>query len=298
MTDGAVLVTGATGHVGRYVVAELTKQQIRVRAAVRPASPADFSPSDHGSAGRVGAVAFDLEDPGTFEAALDGVDRVFLMRPPQISDTKRLIRPFIKLRARRGVHHVAVLSVLGVNPAMPHWQIERDVRTAGLPFSFVRPGYFAQNLEGPLRSDIVAHNRIRLPAGNGATAFIDTRDVAEVVAGLLVETGHDDIYALTGPQALTWNAVAAQLSAELGRPIVYEPIGLLAARRELVAAGQPVGYANVQTVINAVAKIGLAATVNDQLRHLLGRAPRTIADYVRDQRDTWNPERPADRPRS
>lgn len=293
MTGGAVLVTGATGNVGRYVVAELKKQGVRVRAAVRPASRSHFSPPGHGSGGKVGAVAFDLEDPGTFEAALDGVHRVFLMRPPQISDTKRLIRPFIKLCARRDVHHVVVLSVLGVNPAMPHWQIERDVRAAGLPFSVVRPGYFAQNLEGPLRFDIVAHSRIRLPAGNGETAFIDTRDIAEVVTGLLVDAGHDDIYTLTGPQALTWNAVAAQLSAELGRPIVYEPIGLLTARRELVAAGQPVGYANVQTVINAVAKIGLAATVNEQLRDLLGRAPRTIVDYVRDQRDTWNPERPA-----
>lgn len=265
----------------------MENQDVTVRAAVRPASLEGYAAAGPSRGPGVSAVAFDFQDPTTFVAALDGVTRVFLMRPPHISDTSRFIRPFITLCARRGIEHVVVLSVLGVNRAMPHWRIERDVREAGLPFSFVRPGYFAQNLEGPLRSDIVERSRIRLPAGNGATAFVDTRDIAEVIAALLVGPGQDHIHNLTGPQALTWNAVAAQLSAELGRHVVYQPIRLLAARRELVAAGQPVGYANVQTVINAVARLGLAATVTDELRNFLGRAPRTMAEYVRDQRDVW-----------
>lgn len=137
------------------------------------------------------------------------------MRPPQISDTKRLIRPFVRRCAEQEIRHLVVLSVLRANPAMPHWHIERDVRAAGLPHSFVRSGYFAQNLEEALRCDIVDRDRIRLAAGNGVTAFIDAHDVSEVIAGLLTGPGRDVIYSLTGPQAITWNAVAAQLSDEL-----------------------------------------------------------------------------------
>lgn len=274
-----MLVTGATGTVGRYVVDRLVEQGVPVRRAVREVS---------GLAEEY-TRRFDFADASSWGPALEGVDRVFLMRPPAISDIKGVIRPFIAELARRGIRQTVVLSLMGVNPAMPHYRLEQDVKAAGLPATMLRPAFFMQNLETAYRDDIRDRNRIRLPAGGGKTSFIDSRDIADVAVAALeapdVHAGH--AYTLTGGDALSWNAVASLLSAELGRPIEYEPISLITARRELRAEGLPSAYVNVQLLIHVVARLGLADTVNAEIARLLGRAPRTLADYVRDTRSAW-----------
>jgi uncharacterized protein YbjT (DUF2867 family) len=274
-----VLVTGATGTVGRYVVDRLVEDGVPVTRAVHDV--AGFAEEY--------ACRFDFADSSTWGPALEGVDRVFLMRPPAISDIKGVIRPFIAELGRRGIRQTVVLSVMGVNPAMPHYRLEQDVKAAGLPATMLRPAFFMQNLETVYRDDIHDRDRIRLPAGAGKTSFIDTRDVAEVAVAALAEpdvhAGH--AYTLTGGAALNWNAVASLLSAELRRPISYEPISLITARRELRAADFPAAYVNIQLLIHVVARLGLADTVNTEIARILGRAPRTLADYVHDTRHVW-----------
>jgi len=217
------------------------------------------------------------------------VDRVFLMRPPAVSDVKGVISPFITQLATTPIRLTVVLSLMGVNPAMPHWRLERDAKASGVPWTMLRPAFFMQNLESAYRTDIRDHDRIRLPAGNGETSFIDTQDIAAVAALALAQPAlhAGRTYTLTGGQALGWKAVASALSGELARPISYEPIGLMTARRELMAAGLPKSYVNVQLLINAVARLGLADKMNDQLIDLLGRPPRTLARYVHDNRQAW-----------
>jgi uncharacterized protein YbjT (DUF2867 family) len=183
------------------------------------------------------------------------------------------------------------LSLMGVNPAMPHWQLERDVRASGMPWTMLRPAFFMQNLETAYRASIRDHNRIRLPAGRGRTSFVDTRDVADIAALALTNPADHAgrAYTLTGAEALGWNAVASILSAELSRPIHYEPIGLLSARLEMKADALPPAYVNVQLLINVVARLGLADTMTDQISTLLGRPPRRLVDYVHDNRELWRP---------
>lgn len=276
MTAGAVLVTGATGTVGRHVVAALRARGTEVRRAVRVVEHADDR-------------RFDFVDPTSWEAALDGVDRLFLMRPPAISDVKGLIRPFVHLAARRSVRHVVVLSVMGVNPAMPHWRLERDVKASGIPWTMLRPAYFMQNLETAWRPSIRDQGVLRMPAGRGRTSFVDTRDVADIAALALREPlAHRGRTATpTGAEAFSWAAVAAALSAELGRPVRYAPIGFRTARRELTDGGAPTAYVNVQLVIGAVARAGLAARVTDDVADLLGRPPRGLAAYLHEERELW-----------
>ena len=272
-------MTGATGTVGRYVVDRLVEQGVPVTRAVHHVT----------GDGTGDTRRFDFADATTWEPALEGVDRVFLMRPPAISDIKGVIRPFITELARRGIRQTVVLSLMGVNPAMPHYRLEQDVKAAGLPATMLRPAFFMQNLETAYRDDIRDRDRIRLPAGGGKTSFIDTRDVADVAVAALVapdlHAGH--AYTLTGGAALGWSAVASLLSAELRRPIDYEPIGLITARREMRAGGLPSAYVNIQLLIHVVARLGLADTVNAEIARLLGRAPRTLADYIHDTRDVW-----------
>ena len=107
------------------------------------------------------------------------------MRPPAISDAKIVIRPFIAELARRGIRQTVVLSLMGVNPAMPRYRLEQGVKAASLPATMLRPAFFMQNLETAYRSDILAHDRIRLPARSGKTSLIDTRYIADVATAAL-----------------------------------------------------------------------------------------------------------------
>ena len=279
----AVLVTGATGNVGQPLVTALRAAGDHVLEARTALIGEHAAPAT--------TRTLDLYKPATFVPALEGVDRVFLMRPPLISDTKRYIRPFVEAMTNAGVRHVVLLSLMGVNRAMPHWQIEQDLRASGIAWTFLRPVFFSQNLGGAYRDDIRFHDRIRLASGRGRTSFIDARDIADVAARVFADTAAHTgaAYTLTGPEAIDYHTVASMLSAALGRPIRYEPIGILRYRRELRAAGMPGDYVNVQLLINVVAKLGRAAKIDPTLPRLLDRPPRTLQNYIDDNVQLWRP---------
>ena len=285
MNVAPILVTGSSGNVGAPLVSDLRDLgSTVVETAVRPTTDAGTDGTSRGELRRL-----DLEDASTFPAALEGIGRVFLMRPPQISDTKRYLRPFVTAMADAGVEHVVFLSLMGVNRAMPHWQVEQDLEASTVPWTFLRPSFFAQNLGAAYRSDIRDHDRIRLASGKGRTSFIDTRDIAAVAARVLADPAAHvgQAYTLTGPEALDYHRVASMLSAILGRPIDYEPIGLLRYRKELLAQDLPSAFVNVQVLINTIARLGLAARVNDVVAQLLGRPPITLERYLIDHRHLW-----------
>ena len=275
-----ILVTGPTGTVGGPLVTLLAEQHLDVVGGTR--RPTGFS-------GPAESRALDFERPETFAAALSGVRRVFLMRPPALSDTKRYIQPFIQAAERHGVEHVVFLSLMGVNRVMPHWRVEQDLRASLLRWTFLRPSFFAQNLQTAYGDDIRELRRIRVSSGRGRTSFIDTRDIAAVAALVLTNPSPHSgpAYTLTGPAALDYYQVASMLSAELGSAITYEPLGLAAHRRELHGKGLPTAYVNVQLLINLIARLGLAAEVNDTMQKLLGRPPTPLATYLHDYRDAW-----------
>ncbi len=277
---GSVLVTGPTGTVGAPLVDLLPAAGVPTVAGAN--RPSRYS-------GAQESRTLDFERPETFPDALAGIDRVFLMRPSAISDTKRYLRPFLEMAADRGVRHVVFLSVMGVNRVMPHWQVEQDLKSSPMTWTFLRPSFFAQNLQTAYGDDIRRRSQIRLASGNGRTSFIDTRDVAAVAALALREpSAHANrIYTLTGPQALDYHHVASMLSAQLQRPITYEPLTLLACRKELLRQGLPSGYVTVQLLINVVARLGLAAKTTDTVEQLLTRPPTDLATYLREYRNCW-----------
>ncbi len=274
--SGVILVTGATGNVGAEVVARLLAEGEPVRAAARNPTPivARFPGAE--------AVGLDFEDPSTFAAALAGVDRVFLVRPPQMSDAAAFT-PFISAMRESGVRQVVFLSLLGAqrNVFAPHHGIERAIRRSGLGWTMLRPSFFMQNLATTHLRDIRSRGEIIVPAGRGKTSFIDANDIARATVAVLTQPGHlDRGYDLTGSEALDYYECARCLSEATGRTIRYtRPSGRQFAAH-MRAQGHSPDFVKVMRAIYLVARLGMADTVTRDLSMLTGRPPVTFAEYA------------------
>ncbi len=132
----------------------------------------------------VEVAPLDFARPATFGPALVGVRALFLMRPPAVANVRDTLLPLVDAAAAGGVEHVVFLSVAGAdtNRWIPHHAVEAHLRAGRVAWTLLRPGFFAQNLGDAYRRDIVEDDRLYVPAGDGAAAFVDVRDVAEVAA--------------------------------------------------------------------------------------------------------------------
>ena len=289
MTTLPVLVTGATGNVGGAVAEALLAAGLPVRVA---------GTNENALRARFPGVETALVDfyrPETFGPALAGAGGLFLLRPPPISRVGPTLNALVDVAARQGVGHVIFSSVTGAdtNRIVPHHRVETHLRTAGVPWTILRPGFFDQNLADAYRRDITADDRIYLPAGRGRAAFIDTRDVGEVAAAVFADPGrHRGAgYTLTGGQALDFDEVAALLTEILGRPIRYQAASVAGYLWHLHRRRLPLVPAVVQTVLHTGLRRGQAQLVDPTLARLLGRAPRTLDRYIRDHRELWESRR-------
>lgn len=268
-----VLVTGSTGNVGSEVVKRLLERRAEVRSAVRPGGR---------GASTSRTVPLDFEDSATFAEALRGVDAVFLIRPPRMSDPREM-RPFIDAMSAEGVARVVFLSVQGAgsNPFVPHHGIERYLKRSGLCWTFLRPSFFMQNLSTTHCADIRERDEVYVPAGKGRTNFIDAADIGEAAAGVLTTLGHEGkAYELTGSEALTYSEVAATLSRACGRAISYPCPSGRDFKARMRAAGHDDEFVSVMASIYAIARFGLAAGTTNDLERLIGRPPTSLAEWA------------------
>lgn len=285
MSGNTTLVTGATGNLGSAVVQQLAGRGLPIRAAGTDTARVELQlPS-------VDGVHLDLTDPTTFGPALQGVQRLFLVRPPAIARVKPTINRFLDVAADTGVEHVVFASVLGAesNRIVPHHRIEAHLRTLELSWTVLRPGFFAQNLATAYARDIALNDRILLPAGDGRVAFIDTRDIGAIAADILADPARHEgrAYPLTGPAAWSFPQVAALLTTELGREISYEPTSVIGYLRHLARQGLPLPQRLVQTVLHTGLRRGDAEVVDPTAAQLLGRPATSLATYIHEHREVW-----------
>jgi uncharacterized protein YbjT (DUF2867 family) len=230
---------------------------------------------------------FDFEDRSTWQAALEGCTQVFLLRPPPISKVEETLNPFVDFARTRGVGHVVFLSVQGAEsrPRIPHYAVEKHLEQTGAEWTFLRPGFFAQNFTDAYRADVAEDDRVYVPAGKGQVAFVDVRDLGLVAARIFeAPTAHRRAgYRLTGPRCFTFDAAAAVLSEVTGRPIRYVPASVggylwhLVARRRLSLM-----QAVIQTYLHVGLRHGDAAVVDPLLGQLLGQPARDLERTLRD----------------
>lgn len=282
-----ILVSGATGNVGAEIVKWLQAQNQFVRVAGR-----DVASLQRQFGTEVEAVAFDFANPATFRPAFVGIERMFLMRPPTMTDVKRYILPAIDAAQQMGVQHIVFLSLIGVekNPLVPHYKIEQHLRTAGLAYTFLRASFFMQNLNTTHRAEIKDRNELFIPAGKGKTSFVDVRDIAAVAALALLEGEHaNQTYELTGSEALDYGQVATILSGVLGRKITYQNPSLLRFVWRQRTQGTAWPLIAVMAGIYTTVRLGWASRLTADTQRLLRRAPITFQQYAETYRADWLP---------
>ena len=280
MTSSPILIVGGTGTVGDALARALVGDGVAVRVASRHV--------DGKADGLRSTVRLDLSDAATFDAALDGVSRVFVLAPPGHVDALGLLRPFLE-RALRRAQKIVVMTANGVqfDDAIPLRRVERFVEQSGVPYTVLRPGWFSQNFATYWLPSILQGGVIAVPAGDSKTAFVDARDIADVAARVLVDGRFDGrALTLTGPEALGYADAAAVLSESAGRAIGYVSIDDDAFRAGLRAGGLPADYAEVLVSMFATVRQGAASAVCDDVVAVVGRA-RTLRDYARDHAAVW-----------
>ncbi len=279
-----VLVTGATGNVGRPTVDALRARGHDVVAAVRGDDPGPF---DVG----VRRAVLDFRDRSTWDAALDGVDGLFLLRPPAIADVGATLNPLVDRAVVRGVTHIVFLSVVGAGQVkfIPHRTVEDHLRQAGARWTFLRAGFFMQNLSTAYRDDLRQESRLYVPAGAGGVAWVDAVDLGEAAAVAFDrgDTAAGRAWALTGAEALTFAEVAVALSEVLGRPVRYEPATLFGYARHLQLRGLPLAQVAVQAVLHTAIRFGREGVVDPTLGDVLGRPPTTMRAFLERERAVW-----------
>lgn len=276
-----VLVTGATGTTGSAVVDELAGRAddgLESLAATRDPDGYD---------GPAEPVRFDVTDPDTYDA-LDGVDAVYLVRPPEVGNVEHDLFPVVDAAESRGSRRVVLLSVLGAEraPLLPHRRLERRLERSPLDRTFLRAAYFLQNLETVHAAEI-HRGELAVPAGEGRLGMVDAHDVAAVAAEALLGGHEGRAYDLTGPRAVSFHDVAVVLSAELDHEVRYTRPGLVRYAWRRRREGIPPARIAVECGLYTAARLGLSDRVTDDVREVLGREPRSLADYVADRRAVW-----------
>ncbi|MGK8198521.1 SDR family oxidoreductase [Burkholderia cepacia] len=271
--SGKILVLGAGGNVGRPLIDALLEKGEAVKAASRSGV----------SIAGVEGVRFDYAEPATYAAAIEGVDRAYVMLPTGYVDSRALLLPIIEALAGRNVK-VVFQSVLGVDAddSIPYRQVELALERSGTRYVILRPNWFADNFHTFWRAGI-QHGVIAVPAGDGQSSFIDARDIAACAAAALTSEHFDgQAFNLTGPEALGYAQAAEIISETIGKPVRYDAIDDRTFIDMLVGAGVPTDYSTFLASIFYPVREGWTAAVTDSVARLTGTQPRTLRTYATD----------------
>jgi uncharacterized protein YbjT (DUF2867 family) len=278
-----ILVTGATGNVGKEVVKWLDKNQLPHTLALENEKMQEIFSTKN-------SVIFNFYDESTWENSIKNIDSVFLLRPPVISDVKKYIFPFLALCLSKNIKRIVFLSLQGVqfNIFTPHHKIEKYLLKNKADYTIIRPNFFMQNLSTIYASDIKENNEIFLPAGKGKTAFIDVSDIGEAVANSFASSTHiKKAYTLSGSESLDYWQVASKLSAVLGRQITYKNPSTKEYIKRLKEKGYAEDYIKVQKMLYFVVRHNFSASTASDAQAILGHDPILFDDFAKNNKNVW-----------
>lgn len=277
-----ICVTGAGGTVGSEVVEQL-------RAAKAPFRAAYFS-SRHADVARargIEAVLCDYNRPETLRPAFEGCDTLFLLGPNVLNQTELELNA-VDAATVAGVRHIVKQSVMGAQDeafslATVHRPVERAIESSGLSWTFLRPNSFMQNVVTYMGQTIRAEAAFYTASGLARISHVDVRDIAAVAVKTLTSPHQErKVYTLTGPEALSYDDVASQLSTVLGRPIRHISLSPADLKEGMLAEGMPEAIADRMLDLERYFREDRASVITNDVTQVTGLAPRRLAQYARD----------------
>lgn len=276
-----VLITGATGTIGSEIVRGLARRGVTVRALVRD--------SERASA-LLGLEAEltqgDFADTAALAHAVQGVNQVFLSSPnhPEQAAWESAV---IDAACAAGVRRIVKLSALGAEVGSEvafwdaHGRIEEHLRSTGVRSVLLKPTFYMSGVLACAQT-VRQAGAVFLPGAGAKVAMVNPADVAEAAVAMLVEGDRHDgkSYQLTGPEALTFDDVAAGISTVAGRTVAFVPVSDQAAYDQLVGAGLPEWFASNLVKLFELLRAGAGAHVTDDVHRLTGRPARTLTDFL------------------
>jgi uncharacterized protein YbjT (DUF2867 family) len=282
-----ILVTGSTGLIGSEVLRRLSQAGVPARALTRDLKKARQMPG-------VTWVGGDLGKPETLGGAFEGTTTLFLLTH-YLEDMVELQHNAIAAARAAGVQHVVKVSAFAASDHSKapigrwHYQVEKELEESGMAWTFLRPHHFMQNLLA--QSDYVINDgAIYSPSGDGKIPYVDAHDVAAVAAVILAAPEHHrgKTYVLTGSEAISYRQAAGIISDVIGKPVRFVDESPDQAQARRIREGIPPAVIESILAIGAYQRAGgKTVTITNTIADLTGRAPITVAEFVREHASSF-----------
>jgi uncharacterized protein YbjT (DUF2867 family) len=276
-----ILITGASGSVGKEVLAEVARSGAKHRAMYRSQQEAAKAPTG------TETVIADFSDPSSLAPALRGVESVYLVCSP-IRELVQLEGNVIDASVAAGVRRIVLNSALGAGDypkSFPSWhrKVEGKLKAATLAHCILRPNSFQQNVLTYYAPSVRAQGAFYGAMGNARTSYVNVRDIAVVAAEALRGAEHDGkTYELNGPEALTCAEVAEQISRHAGVAAQYVDLPFETLRKAMLDQGMPDWQVTALLELQQYYTGGQGGTVDGVLQGLLGRPPVTMDQFLQE----------------
>jgi uncharacterized protein YbjT (DUF2867 family) len=276
-----ILITGASGTVGRAVLAEVARSGLKHRAMYRSKEEAGKAPAE------TEAVLADFSDKASLVPALRGVESLYLVCAP-IRELVQLEGNVIEASEAAGVRRIVLNSALGAGDygkSFPSWhrRVEDKLKAAKIAHCILRPNSFLQNLLTYYAPSIRAQGAFYGAMGNARISYVDVRDIAAVAARALRSSEHEGrTYELNGPEALTCAEVAERISRHAGIAAQYVDIPAEAQRKAMLDQGTPDWQVTALLELQEYYTGGRGGALDGVLQGLIGRPPITIDQFLKE----------------
>ncbi|KMQ52062.1 NmrA family transcriptional regulator [Chitinispirillum alkaliphilum] len=276
------MITDSTGALEREIVSQIINTGNCVRIAAKHVLEAEKFAEE------CPVVHLDFNNPDTYGKALENVDSIFLGLPMNQPQQHEIILPFIEIAKQRGVKHIVGMGTVGESDDSPLMIAERCMQNCGLNYTIIRPNISMQSLKDMIGEGVRRDSAIYLPGNGAKISLVDSRDIAEAVAKILLNGKHSDkIYVFTGAAALSASEIASILSEVTEREIVYKPVSHNQEWQMLLDRGWDEVNIELSIGLYEIARHGWCEKVTPDLRDVLGREPVSFKKFARDFKNDW-----------